>query len=169
MQVRTVWESDTFSSRYPRKLKIINFWRHFWPEICKTAKKIVVPNQGENWCRQSWRHKETIDISCTAQFVTHQDMTTKRFLYIKQVVGRTSSITAMPRSILLVLIWIFNLVFGQHTQTDTKLAFSFFFQTSYGRFCIFSDRCIGRISRKKKQNKKGELPNCWLVHDQHRV
>ena len=77
------------------------FWRRFGAKICDTSKKIVVPDQGENWCRQSWRHKETIDISL--HYPVHhpsRDTTPKRFLYFKQIVMRTDGITAMPCSIL---------------------------------------------------------------------
>ena len=39
-----------------------------------TAKKIAIPDQAEIWCRQCLRHKETIDVSCIAQFITHQEI-----------------------------------------------------------------------------------------------
>ena len=55
-----------------KKLKITIFGRLF--ALGVTAPTIVVPDQGQNWCRLSWRHKEMIDISCTAQFVTHQEI-----------------------------------------------------------------------------------------------
>ena len=42
------------------------------------APKIVVPDQkvkiGVPGTEGSWRHKETIDISCTANFVTDQEI-----------------------------------------------------------------------------------------------
>ena len=43
-----------------------------------------------------------------------------------------------------------------------------YFQRCYGRFCVFSDRCIGqRISRAKtKQNEtkqKGRISVCWWM------
>ena len=126
-----------------------------------TAPKIVVPDRGENRCRPSLRLKETIDISLTAEFVTHQEIRPKkRFLYTKQVL-RTSGVTVMPRSNLRISIRDLNLVFEPHVQTNKK--------PSYGRSCIVSDRCIGHIStKKKKEKKRGRLSICWLVHDQHR-
>ena len=54
-------------------------------------------------------------------------------------------------------------------QTESEPSFLFFFRTSYDRFCIFPDRCIGHISRTKKKKKKGLLSICRLMHDQHRV
>ena len=42
----------------------------------------------------------------------------------------------------------YHLVFEPDVQTNGKPA-SFFFQTNYGRFCIFADRCIGLISQTK--------------------
>ena len=64
-EVQTVWESDSNSPRRPRKLKITIFWRIFGVQICTTAPQVVVPGRGENWCRQFWRHEETIDFSFT--------------------------------------------------------------------------------------------------------
>ena len=62
-----------------------------------------------------------------------------------------------------------NFVFEPRMHnTHGELALCFcFFQTSYGRFCMSSDRCIGHIPRKIEQNKKDESSVCWLVHDQH--
>ena len=63
------------------------------------APKIVVPDHGEIWCRQeSRRHVETIDISCIAQFITHQEISPKNASYTlnKYIVMRTSGITAIP-------------------------------------------------------------------------
>ena len=80
-------------------------------KICMRAPKLVVPDQGENCRRRSWRHEETIDIGCIAQSVTHQEMTKKKTVpksYFKQVAMRTSGIIAMPRSLLRVWIWKFN-------------------------------------------------------------
>ena len=51
------------------------FLPHFWPKVLMTvAPAIVVPDQGENRCRQSFRHKEAIAISCTARFVTREEI-----------------------------------------------------------------------------------------------
>ena len=51
-------------------------------KICLTAPKIVVPDQSEQWyTQQSWRRKETIDISCTAQFLTHHEIWPKNCSY----------------------------------------------------------------------------------------
>ena len=45
-----------------------------WPKSVLQLKKMVVPDEGENWGRQSGRHNETIDIRCTTQVVTHQQV-----------------------------------------------------------------------------------------------
>ena len=54
--------------------KYINFWRHFGLNsvlVYMTAPKIVVADHGQIWCRQFWKRKETIDVSCTARFFIH--------------------------------------------------------------------------------------------------
>ena len=62
-----------------KKTLITIFWRVFGLQICVKfpPKKLVVPDQGENWCRQSWRRKGR---HCTEVWATHF----KRFLYMKQ-------------------------------------------------------------------------------------
>ena len=50
-------------------------------KICMRAPKLVVPDQGENCRRRSWRHEETIDTCCTAQFVTHHEIWPKHGSY----------------------------------------------------------------------------------------
>ena len=129
------------------KLKITNLLRHLCPtKTCMTAPRIIFPDQGEKWCRHSWKHKETIDISCTAYFMPHHEIWPKRRQRIIHVAMRTSGITAMPRSILLVSIWKSTSYLNRmYKQTGSSPFFSAF-HTSYGRFCTSSDRCIGHIS-----------------------
>ena len=56
------------------------FLRTLWHYLRTTAPKNLVPGQGAIWCRQSWRHKETIDVGCIAQFHhSSRDITKKRF------------------------------------------------------------------------------------------
>ena len=46
-----------------------------------TAPKFVVPDQREIWCtsrQESWGRKETSDIICAAQIVTHQEIWFKK-------------------------------------------------------------------------------------------
>ena len=180
MQVRTVWEFDyaQISPSYPTKLKITIFWRRFRPKICMTAPKIVVPDQGENWCRQSWRRKETTDISCTAQFVT----TKKLFLYIKPVVvvERTSflkwrycdaplnlasfDLKFWPR------IWTHHWVY---VQTDGKPPPPFFFRqvtVAFVFFVFFLPIVVSVIPRTKKRGKGEGFPFiCWYMTNTVRV
>ena len=59
----------------------------------------------------------------------------------------------MPRSILRISIRMIYLVF-EVVQTNENPAFYFVFQTSFGRFCILSDRSIGHISRTNKKRKR---------------
>jgi len=71
-------------------------------------------------------------------------------LYICKVITpktEKNGISAMPRSILRFLIWIVNLVFGPHAQTNWKPAL--FFQTSCGRLCIFGSLFRSYLSYKK--------------------
>ena len=64
---------------------------------------------------------------------------------------RTSGLTAMPRSILRILIWKKYLVYETHMHKNGKPAFFFFFFWDKSWcFCIFADGCIGHISREKK-------------------
>ena len=105
---------------------------------------MVVPDPGEHWCRHSPQDttKETIDTRCAAQSVSYLEMWPKNglYLYIKQVVMRTSGITAMPRSILRISIWIFlPRVWTAYAHKWKNLPILiFFFQTTYGHFRIFS-------------------------------
>ena len=64
-----------------KKTQNYHFLATFLATNLYDSSKIVFPDQGENWCRQFWRHKETIDISCTAQFVTHQEIRPKNGSY----------------------------------------------------------------------------------------
>ena len=81
-----------------------------------------------------------------------RDTTKKRFLYIKQVVMRTSGITAMPRLILRASICNVEPRIWTTCANKRKACRSAYtiFQTSYGRFRIFSDPCIGHFSWTKK-------------------
>ena len=72
----------------------------------------------------------------------------------------------MPRSILRISIWNFNLVFGPHALSKTFFFFVFFFRQVLVAFAFFSDRYFGHISDPPP--KKGRLSVSWLVHDQHR-
>ena len=79
----------------------------------------------------------------------------------------------MPRSIFRISIWNFSVVFEPHLYTNGKPFFFFFFNASYGRFCIFRT-FISAISPRKGKRKKARLSICWLqllsvVHNQHRV
>ena len=65
--------SDAISPRCPTKFTINSFRRQFWPKIRVPAPKIVVPDQREIWYSRVdivLKTLETIDVSCTAQFVT---------------------------------------------------------------------------------------------------
>ena len=90
MQVQTVWESDSISLRYPRKLKkntsattLGFFYRHFDTKFVWQLKKLSFPIKVLSWYRQQCRrhHKKTIDVSCITQLINHpsRHVTTKRF------------------------------------------------------------------------------------------
>ena len=80
---KTLENPTRISARCPRKLKITIFGDVFFGmKSVRQLQKRVVPDQGENWCRQSLRPKVTIDISSTAQFVTDQRGTTKKTILI---------------------------------------------------------------------------------------
>ena len=80
----------------------------------------------------------------------------KRFLHMEQVAMRAGGVTAMPRSFWRIWVIIFLPRGCSHVHVSGKPASYFFvaFQTSCGRFCIFSDRCIGHISRTRTKHKK---------------
>ena len=67
------------------------------------AKKIVVPDQGENWCRQQCRrHKETIDVSCILpnSSPTQRQQQNDSILEASNIVNIVNgTISAMSRSI----------------------------------------------------------------------
>ena len=138
--------------------------------MCMAAPKIVFPDQGENWCGQCWRHTETIDVSCTAQFATHDEI--KRFIYIKQVVMRTSGIinSAMHCSIWRVSIWNFQLVFEPHVQRDWVSALLFVFLDKFWSLLFFFGIVRSIISRNKINWDRGPKLNASIiVHELHRV
>ena len=120
----------------------------------------VLKTQGDDRCLLHYRDRHA-----------SRDTTQKRSLHIKQVIMRTSCITAMPRSILRVSIRNFNLVFEPHVQTKKRKACPpCFCQTSYGcSFVFFPYHCIAHTSRAKIKTKWGRLSICCLMHDKHRV
>ena len=90
----------------------------------------------------SSRHKETINISCTAQFVTSRDATKKRFLCIKQVLKSVENRWHYCDAPLNLVNFDLNfyLVFEPHVHIDGKAAsFIFFvFQDKFWSFfCVF--------------------------------
>ena len=54
-------------------------------------------------------------------------------------------------------IWNLNLVLGPHVQTNWKPAT----KSRYDRFCIFSDRYFGHISRTKNKKLKRPAFSLW--------
>ena len=149
MQVQTVLRIRLELAEISEKTQNCHFFGDiFGQQICTTAPKTVFPDQGENWCRQSWRHMETIDICCIAQFVTHHEMlqypkTVPLHETSTRVVMRTGGIiTAMPRSILRVSIWNFRLVFEPHVQRDrvSALLFCLVFRNKFWSLLFFWDR-----------------------------
>ena len=117
---------------------------------------IGVPDQGENWWRQCWRHKRNIDISFIAQFATHQEIWAKDVSILKSSSSDSNGITAMPRPILISLLWNFNPVFEPHVQKywPPALFFFFFFLASFDRFCIFCFLDRLHLCRKKKKRRR---------------
>ena len=93
--------------------------------------------------------------------------------YISQVITtkkRKNGISAMPRSILRISIWNFNVVFGPNVHTNGKPGlYIYIFHSSYGRFCIFRIFISAISLGQKKKEKKAWLLVCWFVHNQHRV
>ena len=120
-----------------------------------TAPKIVVPDQGENWCGQlqCLRHKETIDVvGCLTQFITHQDMKHQNDSVLK-----TSKIVKIVNGIFLrcpaqfcefrseILASCSN---RACEQTDS-LPVTFFSFRKVIVALVYFGPCIGRISRTK--------------------
>ena len=121
--------------------------------------------------QQSWIHKETIDISSTAQFVPHQEIwpkngscTLNKWWWGQVALTRRSARFCEIRS------ESFYLVFEPHMHTNRKPAWLlvlFCFQTSYDRFLhVFGSFCRSYLLTKPQ---KGRRSDCWSVHDQYRV
>ena len=113
---------------------------------------------------------ETIDIICTAQFVTQEETRSKQpFLYINQVlVVMRSGLTSMPRSILPISIWIFYIVFELHMHTNGKPAFLIPISDKLWPLLYFFGSFY-RPHLSDTNHKEGRLSICCLVLDQHRV
>ena len=82
-----------------------------------------------------------------------RDKSKKRFLYIKQVHSDENKwhYCDPPAQFCEVRSEFFT----SHMHTNGKPAFFIFeFRINYGRFRIFSNRCIGHISRTKRNYKK---------------
>ena len=78
-------------------------------------------------------------------------------------------VSAMPRSILRISIWNFN-VLESHVHTNGKpVFFLFLFSCKLWAFLYFSDIYIGHTSRTKKKKNKARLSICWFGHNQHGV
>ena len=125
--------------------------------------KIVVPDLCE-W-RQCWRDKENIDTSYITQFATHQEILPKLGSIHKSSDNNKNwrnDISAMPRSILRVSIWSFNVVFEPHVHTNGKPGFVLFFHANYGRFCIFR-MFISAIYLGQKKKKPGFPLIGWCI------
>ena len=73
MQDETFWEYDSILPTYRRKLESTNFCRHLTQNSYGSSKE------------QCWRHKETTDISCIAQFVTHQNAWPKKRIKVLKI------------------------------------------------------------------------------------
>ena len=114
--------------------------------------------------------------------IKRYDKQKERFLNIKKVMMWTSDIatTAMPRSILRVPIWNFNLVFEHSNRmmcnaNKRKTCPFFFLMFSYkvwsmSYFFRSYVSYLNIISReRKKRDGGGRLCICWMVHVQHAV
>ena len=148
-----------FSSRYPRKLKITNFWRQFWPKICVRAPKFVVPDQQDNRYHQ---------LHCPIRPPSRRDMAKKRLIPIH---GTRSSdenkwhYCDAPlnfcefRSEILTsyVLSIWTACANKRTACPLFNTRSIFLQTKVKvtSFGIFLDCCIGHTSRTQKKGGAG--------------
>ena len=112
-----------------------------------------LPDQGENRCRQeSWKKLPMGDDRCQWHSpVRHpsRDTTTKRFLYMTQVVIEHVAFCEFRSELLST--YLKRTFKGIHWLSALWICFYLFFyevrSTSFGRFCIFPDRWIGYITR----------------------
>ena len=113
---------------------------------------IGVPGQGEIWWTQCWRHKRNIDVSFIAQFATYQDIWPKDDPILQ---SSNSDDIAMPRRILIILLWKFNLVFEPHVQRywSPALFDYYFWGLALIAFVYFAFLDRSYLSTKKKRKK----------------
>ena len=83
----------------------------------------------------------------------------KRYDQKQNSIHKTSSyentgFSAMPRSILRVSIWNFNLVFTPHLQTNGKRALRFFFSDKLQSLLYFFRIVVSVISLEQKRKRK---------------
>ena len=127
------------------------------------APKIVVPDQGEIWRRQHWRHKgRSVSVAPSRDWQKKGFYTSDTWWRVQVAKLRC------PAQCCKIWFETFTLYLNRMcTQRKAGLFFSFFFRfsfhTSYGRFRIFSDRCIRHTSRKKKKDKKIRQVLHWLA------
>ena len=142
IKIKTFFYFDSISRRYWRKLKNTNFSTH------KILKKIVVPDQGENWRRHRWKPYEKTDISFSAQFATHQaheDISPKHDFHTN---------TSNYHHVLFFCDATFKFASFdlknepriRTTYANKRKASPFFLETGYGPVSIFPDLCNGIIS-----------------------
>ena len=150
MQVRNSWGIRLDLAEISKKTQNLHLKKNiFWPQICVTAPKIIVSDQGQNWCRQSWRRSIAVALPNPSPVKRFYQ---KMIPIHKQVTIRTSGITAMRRSISRVPVWNFNLVFKQHVRTNGSLPPPFFFQTLRSPLYFFG--WLHRVYLSKKHDKK---------------
>ena len=158
MQVQTLWESDSISPRYPRKLQIANFWRHFWP-LCKTAPKIIVPDQGDFFgvgSPEDTRRRSISTALPNSSTIKRCDKKKKkRFLYIKQVIKQWQQVALLRcparfgefRSDCSTSYW--NRMCTQTLSRRPAFLFSDRFSDKLRSLLYFSYHCIAHIFEQK--------------------
>ena len=158
--------SDSISPRHTRKLKntkfsTLNSYENRRSRSMWNLVETMLKTKGEKRCTSHYPiRRQSRDIT-EARFHICQVITTKK---------RKNGISAMPRSILRISIWNFNVVFGPNVHTNGKPGlYIYIFHSSYGRFCIFRIFISAISLGQKKKEKKAWLLVCWFVHNQHRV
>ena len=138
---------DSISPRYRRKLKSTNF---------------STPNSyNYRRSRSRWNLVETmLKTRAEHRYRYHQEIYPKDDSILKSSSSDNNRITAMPRPILIILLWKFNPVFEPHVQRYWPAALFVCFLESFDRFFYFFTIWIGHTSFEKRA-AASELIRAW--------
>ena len=152
LQVQTVWEYDSISPRYSRKLKHTNFWRRFVPKVRTTAPKIV-----GIWCKVlKTQTKRSISVALPNSSPIKRHMTKNGSCTLNKQWWEQVTLLRGPAQFWEVSIWKKYIVWTAYAHKRKACLFLFLlFQITYGRFCaFFGSLHRSYLSEKNKTKQK---------------